>query len=98
MLTYHDDLEKAAELVSLAKKKKLFLGCAPDTFLGAAVQTAKAALDQGRIGDVTGFAIAANRNWAILINTLPFLREKGAGMCYDYAVYHMTALIASSPC
>ena len=92
--TLTDDLEKAVELVALAKEKNLYLGCAPDTFLGSAVQTAKAALDAGSIGEVTGFVITANRNWLMLINGLPFLREKGPGMCFDYAVYHVTALVS----
>ena len=92
--TLTDDLEKAAELVRLAQEKNLYLGGAPDTFLGAAIQTAKSVLEEGTLGEVTGFAITANRNWSILINALPFLQAKGPGMCYDYAVYHLTALVS----
>ncbi|MBR4394100.1 MAG: Gfo/Idh/MocA family oxidoreductase [Oscillospiraceae bacterium] len=92
--TLTDDLDKAAELVALAREKNLYLGGAPDTFLGAAIQTAKSVLDAGTIGEVTGFMITANRNWSILINALPFLQAKGPGMCYDYAVYHLTALVS----
>ena len=43
--TLTDDLEKSAELVELAREKGLYLGSAPDTFLGAALQTARAAID-----------------------------------------------------
>ena len=92
--TMTDDPKTARELSALAKKKGVYLGGAPDTFLGAAVQTAKAALDAGKIGTVTGFAVTASRNWEILLNVLPFLREKGPGMCYDFAVYHVTALVS----
>lgn len=92
--TLTDDLDKAAELLEIAKAKGLFLASAPDTFLGAGIQTAKAVLEAGTIGEVTGFAITANRDWGLLMNVLPFLREKGPGMCYDYAVYHITALVS----
>lgn len=91
--TLTDDIEKAAELVALAKEKGLYLGSAPDTFLGSGIQTAKAAIDEGAIGEVTGFAVSANRNWFMLANWFPFLQQKGPGMCYDYLVYHMTALV-----
>ena len=92
--TITDHPETAKELLALAKERGLYLGGAPDTFLGAACQTAKAALDAGKIGEVTGFSITASRNWEILMNILPFLREKGPGMCYDFAVYHITALVS----
>lgn len=91
--TLTNDLSQAAELLALAKEKNLYLGSAPETFLGASIQTAKSVLADGTIGDVTGFVITTNRDWGILLNVLPFLREKGPGMCYDFAVYHITALV-----
>ena len=92
--TLTDDLTKAAALLEIAKENNLYLGSAPDTFLGAGIQTAKSVLEAGTIGEVTGFAITANRDWGLLMNVLPFLRERGPGMCYDYAVYHITALVS----
>lgn len=92
--TLTDDLPKAAELVALAQERGLYLGSAPDTFLGAGIQTAKAVVEAGTIGEVTGFAATVNRDWEWLMNWLPFLREKGPGMCYDFAVYYLTALIS----
>ncbi|MCM1154997.1 MAG: Gfo/Idh/MocA family oxidoreductase [Roseburia sp.] len=92
--TLTDDLTQAAELVELAREKKLYLGSAPDTFLGAGIQTAKSVLDAGTIGKVTGFAVTVNRDWELLMNVFPFLREKGPGMCYDYTVYHLTAMVS----
>ncbi|MCQ2446729.1 MAG: Gfo/Idh/MocA family oxidoreductase, partial [Clostridia bacterium] len=47
------DLEEAKELVELAKAKGLYLGGAPDTFLGAGIQTARRLIDDGMIGEVT---------------------------------------------
>jgi predicted dehydrogenase len=40
----------ARELLSLAHQAGVLVGCAPDTFLGAGVQTLRAAIDDGRIG------------------------------------------------
>ena len=92
--TMTDDPCTAGELAALAKEKGLYLGCAPDTFLGAAVQTARKAVDDGVIGEITSFAIAANRSNDLLLSLFPFLREPGAGVCYDYAVYYVTALVS----
>lgn len=40
-------LEDAQELLRLADEKGLYLGAAPETFLGSGVQTAKKAIDEG---------------------------------------------------
>ena len=45
-------LEEGKELVVLAREKKLLLGCAPDTFLGAGIQTCIKAINDGYIGEV----------------------------------------------
>lgn len=92
--TLADRLPKAAELVALAEEKGLYLGAAPDTFLGAAWQTARAAIDAGAIGEVRSFAIAANRDNRLLLSLFPFLRQPGAGVLYDYGVYYLTALVS----
>lgn len=44
--------EQGLELCELAKARGVRLGCAPDTFLGAALQTSRKAIDDGLIGDV----------------------------------------------
>lgn len=92
--TMTDDPKTARELSALAKEKHLYLGSAPDTFLGAAVQTARCAVDAGEIGEVTSFSIAANRCNDVLLSMFSFLRAPGAGICYDYAVYYVTALVS----
>ena len=43
------DLEQGKELVQIANEKGLHLGVAPDTFLGASVQTAKYIVDKGSL-------------------------------------------------
>lgn len=92
--TITDDLQKAEELLTLAGDKQLYLGSAPDTFLGAAWQTAKAVIEEGILGEIHSFAITANRNNDILQSVFKFLREPGAGVLFDYAVYYITALVS----
>lgn len=87
-------LEEAAELVKLSKEKGLYLGSAPDTFLGAALQTARKAIDDGILGEVTSFEISANREIDFLASVFTFLRMEGGGICYDYGVYYLTALVS----
>ena len=82
----------ARALADLAAKKGLWLGSAPDTFLGAALQTARRAIDDGLIGEVTSFAFAANRDNDYLRSFYRFLNLPFGGVAYDYAVYYLTAL------
>lgn len=92
--TMTDDIDKTRELVALAKAKGLYLGAAPDTFLGAALQAARSAVDDGLIGEINSFAISGNRNNDILLSAFAFLREPGGGIVFDYAVYYVTALVS----
>ena len=92
--TIADSPEKAAELLKLADEKGLWLGAAPDTFLGSALQTARKALDDGLPGEVNSFAISVNRSNSVLLSIFPFLRQPGAGILYDYGVYYLTALVS----
>lgn len=87
------DREEAKELVELADEKNLYLGSAPDTFLGSALQTVRKAIDEGILGDVTGFDAYANRDLNFLASLFKFLRMPGGGICYDYGVYYLTALV-----
>ena len=89
MTTSHSS---ARELKALAASKGLWLGSAPDTFLGAALQTARKAIDDGLIGEVTSFAFAANRDNNFLTPFFRFLNLPFGGVAYDYAPYYFTAL------
>lgn len=82
----------ARALCDLAARKGLWLGSAPDTFLGAALQTARRAIDGGLIGEVTSFAFAANRDNDFLTSYFRFLNLPFGGVAYDYSVYYLTAL------
>ena len=44
------DRKEGAALLRLADENGLAIGCAPDTFLGAGLQTCRRLIDEGRIG------------------------------------------------
>ena len=88
------EVDQAAELIRLADAQGLYLGSAPDTFLGAALQTARQALDAGRIGQVTSFLVSVNRDLDYFAGKYSFLLMPGGGICFDYGVYYLTALVS----
>ena len=45
-------LKEGSEIMKLAREKGLMLGGAPDTFLGAGIQTCRKLIDDGFIGQV----------------------------------------------
>ena len=86
--------DEARELLELADSKELYLGCAPDTFLGAAFECGKEFIDSGKLGTVTSFSMAGNRDNNFFMSWFPFLRKPGAGTLNDYCVYYITALVS----
>lgn len=93
------DLWQGKELVQIANEMGLHLGVAPDTFLGASVQTAKYILDAGLIGKPLSCRASISRNYAIYSEFLPHLYKKGAGIGFDMGGYYLTALAAIlGPC
>lgn len=86
------DLEQGSELTELAKAKGLRLGVAPDTFLGAGIQTARYIVDHGLIGAPTSALISVNRNYHVFGDILPHLLKKGGNFPFDVGCYYMTAL------
>ena len=86
--------ELGEKLVKEAEERKLYLGGAPDTFLGAGIQTARKLIDEGAIGRVVG----AN---AHMIGHGPeswhpdseFFYKFGGGPMMDMGPYYITALI-----
>lgn len=87
------EMEDARELVKLADEKHLYLGCAPDTVLGASVQTARWAVDHGMIGDVTSCVMTVNRNQLLNAELFRFLRGNGGSLPYDVGIYYLSALL-----
>ena len=88
------ELEQGRELVALASEKGLYLGVAPDTFLGASVQTAKYIVEHGLIGTPVSCRASISRNYGIYGEFLPHLYKKGAGIGFDMGGYYLTALAA----
>ncbi len=86
--------ELGAELVKLAADKGLVLGGAPDTFLGAAVQTARKMIDRGFIGDVVSAAgfmkCRGHESWH---PDPEFYYKRGGGPMLDMGPYYVTAMV-----
>ncbi len=87
------DEADAAKVMALAKEKGLRVGCAPDTFLGAGLQTSRKILDDGWIGrPVAATAMVLGRGpekWG----QAPFFYDYGAGPMLDLGPYYITALV-----
>ena len=86
------ELWQGKELVELADKKGLYLGVAPDTFLGASVQTAKYIVEKGLIGKPVSCRASISRNYAIYGEFLTHLCKRGGGIGFDMGGYYLTAL------
>jgi len=88
-------LEEAKAMLELAQRKNLWVGCAPDTFLGAGFQTARELLEGGFIGH----AVQAH---ALMSSVGPegwhpdphFFFQPGAGPLFDMGPYYLTALVS----
>jgi predicted dehydrogenase len=84
-----------AKLLDLAKRKGLRIGCAPDTFLGAGLQTCRKLLDAGAIGEpVAAVAFFANHGMEMWHPNPEFFYQPGAGPMFDLGPYYLTALVS----
>jgi predicted dehydrogenase len=88
------DRSGATQLLEAAKKNGVRLGIAPDTFLGAGVQTGLNAIRSGSIGQpltaLTIFQTAGPDSWH---PDPAFLFAKGAGPLFDMGPYYITTLV-----
>jgi predicted dehydrogenase len=86
---------EAKKLVTMADRRGLKLGGAPDTFLGASGQQARRLLDQGAIGRViAGTAYVMSHGMEMWHPNPGFFFQPGAGPVFDVGVYYITALVA----
>jgi predicted dehydrogenase len=86
--------DEGRELVSLADRLGLALGCAPDTFLGPAIQTARRALDDGSIGAVVaGVAFVSEHGYEHFHPNVESFYRPGGGPLLDVGPYYATALV-----
>jgi predicted dehydrogenase len=88
------ELEHAAELLKIADQKRLYLGAAPDTFLGSAVQTARYVVDSGMIGEISSCYCALSRDSELFSRAFPFTARPGGGIGFDVGIYYITALLS----
>jgi predicted dehydrogenase len=87
--------EQAAAMLTLARHKRLCVGCAPDTFMGAGIQTCRKLIDDGWIGQpvaATAFMLSHGpESW----HPNPFFfYQPGAGPLFDMGPYYLTALVS----
>lgn len=88
------NFEDAKELAALADEKHLLLCAAPDTFLGAGVQTAKFAVDNNLIGTVTSCVATLQRDGSLMAERFPYTAKNGGGIGLDVGIYYTTALLS----
>ena len=87
-------LDEARELVRIAEEKGLYLGVAPDTVLGAGLQTARRAIETDMIGTISSGIAVINRNQPLNSEYYTFLRGEGGSLPYDVGVYYIGALLS----
>jgi len=87
--------EEAQEVIRIAAENKLRIGCAPDTFMGAGLQTCRNLIDDGIIGHpvaVTAFmACHGHEHWH---PSPEFYYKTGGGPMFDMGPYYLTALVS----
>lgn len=88
------DLESARALLTLADAAGVRVGCAPDTFLGAGLQTARRMLEEGAIGaPLTAMVMLQSAGPDLWHPNPAFLFQEGAGPLLDMGPYYLTALV-----
>jgi predicted dehydrogenase len=87
--------EDGRKLNQVAADKGLRVGCAPDTFLGGGLQTCRALIDQGAIGEpVASHAFMLCHGHESWHPSPEFYYEKGGGPMLDMGPYYLTALVS----
>ena len=88
------EFDKGLELVKLANEKGLMLGGAPDTFLGAGLETCRRLIDDGYIGKPIGCAARMVGHGPESWHPDPeFFYKPGGGPMMDMGPYYITALV-----
>ncbi|WP_084245755.1 Gfo/Idh/MocA family protein [Planomicrobium okeanokoites] len=88
-------LQEAKQVLDKAQEKGLLVGGAPDTFLGAGIQTALHLIENGEIGIPIGAsAFVISRGHEHWHPNPAFYYEKGGGPLFDMGPYYLTTMIA----
>lgn len=81
-------------LLDHAKAQGVLVGCAPDTFLGRGIQTARRVITSGQLGQVVGASAFmmchGHESWH---PSPEFYYEVGGGPLFDMGPYYLTALV-----
>ena len=89
------NLNDGKKLLKISKKKKLYLGNAPDTFLGGGIQKSKELVEKSIIGKVklgnAVFAFPGIQSYHP--NPEPWFTKKEGGPVIDMGPYYITALV-----
>lgn len=82
-------------LLALAQERKRRIGCAPDTFMGARLQTIRTVMEEGLLGEIVGADAAFYSHGSEWHHPSPgFLYQPGAGPLFDMGPYYVTALVS----
>ena len=87
-------LEEGIAIMQLAEEKGLHVGGAPDTFMGAGIQTCRKIIEEGGIGSLVGAAgfmiCRGHENWH---PDPDFYYQYGGGPMMDMGPYYLTAMV-----
>ena len=86
--------EEGRRSLDAARARGLRVGCAPDTFMGAGLQTCRELIDSGAIGKPVGASAemlcSGHEGWH---PDPAFYYKAGAGPMFDMGPYYLTALV-----
>ncbi|MGH2409442.1 MAG: Gfo/Idh/MocA family protein, partial [Chloroflexota bacterium] len=87
--------EEGCALLEMARERGLRVGGAPDTFLGAALQTGRKLIDEGAIGEpvavIAHMLCHGHESWH---PDPAFYYQPGGGPLFDMGPYYLTALVS----
>ncbi len=87
--------DEGRQMLDLARQKGVRIGGAPDTFLGAGLQTCRKLIDDGWIGEpVAATAFMMGRGHERWHPDPAFFYQPGGGPMFDMGPYYLTALVA----
>lgn len=86
--------EEGLAVLETAREKGLLVGCAPETFLGAGIQTALKLVKDGKIGTpIAATAFMMSRGHEFWHPDPEFYYAAGGGPMFDMGPYYLTALV-----
>jgi predicted dehydrogenase len=88
------DVKLGRKIVAEAEKRKLLVGCAPDTFMGAGGRLSRRFVDDGKIGKpLSGTAFIMSHGAEHWHPDPEFFYKPGGGPVLDMGPYYISALV-----